>query len=248
MNGRSGRGLVERALSGSLRTAAVWITAAAAVITVASASPSASPSSVLPLHVLLTVSSNLGTTSRGALIREAERIWRHEQVKIEWAPPGHTVEHPDAPLRVLVVSRPQTARASGEWPVAELFPEAVPRPLAVASIDSAERVVDEAARTTGHDTRAPRDYRLGLVLGRAVAHEIGHFLLATRTHAESGLMRATVDVREFAAVSGEPFRLDRDASQWLRHRLALSRSEVGEVRAEGFSYIRPPVLLEQIPN
>ena len=101
------------------------MTAAAAVITMAGSRPSASSSSILPLHVLLTVSSNLGITSRDTLIREAERIWRHEQVKIEWAPPGHTVEHPDAPLRVLVVSRPPAARAAGEWPVAELFPEAI---------------------------------------------------------------------------------------------------------------------------
>lgn len=230
-----------------VRTVATWTTIATVVITVTSASSSASSPSVLPLHVLLTVSSNLGTTSRGTLIREAERIWGHEQVKIEWAPPGHTVEHPDAPLRVLVVSRPQTARAPGEWPVAELFPEAVPRPLAVASIDSAERVVDEAARTSGHDARAPREYRLGLVLGRAVAHEIGHFLLATRTHAESGLMRATVDVREFAAVSGEPFRLDRDASQWLRGRLTASDA-VSSLRAGGFRYGRSETPNPQLPN
>ena len=229
MNGRSGRGLVER-------TAAVWTTVAAAVITVASASPSASSSSVLPLHVLLTVSSNLASMSRDTLIREAERIWRHEHVHIEWTRPGHTVEHPDAPLRVLVISRsdPDTRSHRG-WPVAELVAEASPRAIAFAWISGAERVVDEAARVAAADMRTPREYRLGLVLGRAVAHEIGHFLLATGTHAERGLMRATVDAREFAGLGGEAFRLDPDASKWLQQRLNTSPAGTAP-RSEAFSY------------
>ena len=231
-----------------VRTAAAWATVAAVILTLGTGRPSANATTSVPLHVLLTLASNLPLMTRQALISEAERIWRHEQVTIEWTRPGHTVEHADAPLRVLVVARPQVARAPGDWPVAELFPDAAPRALAVASIDSAQRVVDEASRVSAADARAPRDHRLGLVLGRAVAHEIGHFLLATHTHAESGLMRASIDAREFAAVSGEAFRLDRDASQWLRHRLAVSRSDVTEVRAERFSYVRPPVLLEEITN
>jgi hypothetical protein len=31
------------------------------------------------------------------------------------------------------------------------------------------------------------------VIGRALAHEIGHYLLASRLHAKSGLMRAVLD-------------------------------------------------------
>src|SRR5262245_37776842 len=93
------------------RTAAAWATVAV-VLTVGSGSPTANSSSVsaLPLHVLLTLSSNLPPMSRQALIAEAERIWRRERVHIEWTRPGHTIEHPDAPLRVLVVARPQPAK------------------------------------------------------------------------------------------------------------------------------------------
>ena len=225
-----------------LRTAAAWATVAV-VLTVGSGHPTAHSSSVsaLPLHVLLTLSSNLTTMSRQALIAEAERIWRREHVEIEWARPGHSVEHPDAPLRVLVVTKPQLpADASREWPVAELIPEASPRALAIASIAGAQRVVDEAMRSASSHSSAPNDYRLGLVLGRAVAHEIGHFLLATGTHAERGLMRASVDSREFAAIDGGAFTLDSDASQWLRQRLA-SNAAVTTLRSGGFSYARPQI-------
>ena len=231
-----------------MRAAAVWATLATVLLTVGSGRPAAKATTSVPLHVLLTLSSNLPVITRHALISEAERIWRHEQVNIEWGRPGHTVEHSSAPLRVLVVARPHAARAPGDWPVAQLFPDAAPRALAVASIESAQRVVDEASRLAAAGDGAPREQRLGLVLGRAVAHEIGHFLLATGTHAESGLMRGSIDAREFAAVGGEAFRLDRDASQWLRHRLARSLSDGSQIQAERFSYLRPPVLLEQITN
>ena len=232
---------------------AAW-TVAAIVLTVGSGVPTAGSSTIapLPLHVLLTVSSNLTATSRTALIAETERIWRHEHVEIEFARAGHVVEQPDAPLRVLVVARPETRpRTGGAWPVAELIPEAAPRPLAIASIIGAERVVNEATRAMVLEARAPRDYdyRLGLVLGRAVAHEIGHFLLATDTHADTGLMRATVDSREFAALQGDTFRLDRDASEWLQERLTAANSAVATVRAGGFTYVRRSRLPEpQLPT
>ena len=80
------------------------------------------------------------------------------------------------------------------------------------------------------------DRILGRVLGRALAHEIGHFLLATGTHAERGLMRARIDSREFAAMKGDAFRLDRDASRWLRQRLTSPNLAIPVSGAPGFSY------------
>ena len=216
------------------------VTVIALIVTVATTHPTASTARTahLPLHVLLTVSASLPSTSRQVLASEAERIWRSEGVEIEWKVPGLAAESSDAPLRVMVVSRQQQAvREESQWPVAELLPEATPRALAIASIPSAQRVVDEAARAmTPADRETPPDYRLGLVLGRAVAHEIGHFLLATGTHAERGLMRARIDSREFAAMKGEAFRLDRDASRWLRQRLTSPSLAIPVSGAAGFSY------------
>jgi hypothetical protein len=50
------------------------------------------------------------------------------------------------------------------------------------------------------------------VLGRAVAHEIGHYLLATATHANRGLMRASIDASEFA----DPWRQNLHAGRRRR--------------------------------
>jgi hypothetical protein len=49
---------------------------------------------------------------------------------------------------------------------------------------------------------------LGRMLGRALAHELGHFLLRSRFHTSAGLMRANRPVREFVALSRRGFEID----------------------------------------
>jgi len=73
------------------------------------------------------------------------------------------------------------------------------------------------------------------VLGRAVAHEIGHYLLHTNTHAPYGLMRANIDAREFADLRAGTFRLDRAAQVHLAERAAHSLDSA-EMAGSEFSY------------
>jgi hypothetical protein len=62
---------------------------------------------------------------------------------------------------------------------------------------------------------AKRDEVEGTALGRALAHEIGHYVLRTREHARSGLMRAIhpvpalidTDRRRFTLSAGEILRV-----------------------------------------
>ena len=213
-----------------------------ATLTLSARTPAAAASAPVPLldlDVLLTIAPDLADLSRRTLLAEVERIWRREHVQLRWpAAPGGT-ERPAAPIRVLVIARAEVAgRVDRRWPVGELFPDDGHRALAIASISGARRVVAEASRNRVLDLPALTDYRLGLVLGRAVAHEIGHFLLATGTHADSGLMRATVGAREFADMGAVTFALDDDAGRWLRQRLLDGVPAVGAVRAAGFSYTR----------
>jgi hypothetical protein len=229
---------------GRLRTASAVGIALAATLALSPRVPAAAsstPPPLLNLDVLLTISPDLSALSQRALIAETERIWRREQVALRWPSVRGGEERPDAPLRVLVIARPSTASfEDGRWPVGELLPQDGRRALAIASISGAQRVVLEAAsRYQVLDLPALADYRLGLVLGRAVAHEIGHFLLATATHAERGLMRATIDAREFADTgAGGTFGLDADAGRWLRQRLSGGQPAISELRAAGFSYLR----------
>ena len=62
-----------------------------------------------------------------------------------------------------------------------------------------------------------RDLILGRVLGRALAHEIGHFLLRSRVHAAAGLMRAFQPVTALVAPDRRDFGLSPDEVIRLRH-------------------------------
>jgi hypothetical protein len=169
---------------------------------------------VLPVE--LTVSTVVPAAARDALVAEAERIWRHENVHLRWNRRGIDALPAEAsPLRVLVLPRPSPA--SDRWAVGELVPLTERRAIAIISIDGARRVIDEALRVRPAHTSGA-DYGLGLVLGRAVAHEIGHYLLATATHSRRGLMRAAFNSWEFADLQASAtFLLDDDARHWMRH-------------------------------
>ena len=174
------------------------------------------------LAALLTVAPDLAPLAKHALISEVERIWRREGVRLQW-PKASGDEAPNAPLRVLVIARREavTRGSHGEWVVGELVPQTGQRALAIASIAGAERVLAEASgnRLDLLDTPGLARHRLGVVLGRAVAHEIGHYLLATATHADRGLMRASIGAREFADPRARTFGLDDTAGNWLRGQL-----------------------------
>jgi hypothetical protein len=230
--------MVERALM----RAGIVVTALVATALIAPLQ--AARSLTVPLFSLrapLTVAPDLPAISRRVLLSEAERIWRREGVALEWpsAPADVT-----ASLRVLVIARREAIlKGSRErWPVAELVPQTDQRALAIASIASAERVLDEASAGRRLLARPESvEYRLGVVLGRAVAHEIGHYLLATATHADHGLMRAAIDVHEFADPGATTFLLDDTAGQWLRGRFTAATYE--NTRPEhGFAY-SPPVAI-----
>jgi hypothetical protein len=62
-----------------------------------------------------------------------------------------------------------------------------------------------------------RDLILGRALGRALAHEVGHFLLRSRVHSPAGLMRAFQPVAALVAPDRRDFGLSPDEVIRLRH-------------------------------
>jgi hypothetical protein len=98
------------------------------------------------------------------------------------------------------------------------FAGGVPGSLMTASWNVAREMVAAAglSRPAGDETLAAR------LLGRAVAHEIGHYLLRTREHAARGLMRVAFTVRD--VVDDETgFRLEPAQFLALEAQTAASR-------------------------
>jgi hypothetical protein len=72
------------------------------------------------------------------------------------------------------------------------FAGGVPGTLMTASWS----VARDMAASTGVPRAAGGDTLAARLLGRALAHEVGHYLLGTRDHAPRGLMRPTFTVRD----------------------------------------------------
>jgi hypothetical protein len=164
------------------------------------------------LDALLTISADLPAGARRILVQEAESIWRDAGVQIKWVESSQT-DASRRVLRVLVDRRPGTPALKGNWVVGELLRFDDGAAVAIASIARAKLVVDAAGAGRSHvSPDAVVQHRLGLVLGRAVAHEIGHYLLNGSGHVRHGLMRASFQPREFTDLRTGTFDLD-DASQ-----------------------------------
>jgi hypothetical protein len=171
------------------------------------------------LNLRLAAWDGLSPLTRTTLATEAASIWRRSHVQLRWL--TSTSAAAGLPtLRVLITPDSVATQAEGSrWPVGELLRVDSAVAVAVASVAGARRIVAESDHARVFETQEHQDYRLGLILGRAVAHEIGHFILGTNTHAAAGLMRATIDAREFAVLRTRAFDLDSEAAA---HIAALS--------------------------
>jgi hypothetical protein len=61
-----------------------------------------------------------------------------------------------------------------------------------------------------------QDQLIGRMAGRALAHEIGHYLLASTKHAEEGLMKPLITPAEFVKGGHNHLRLVQDDVRALR--------------------------------
>lgn len=186
------------------------------------ASPIIPPDEIVSLPIRLAAWDGLAPISSRALRTEAAAIWHRSGIDLHWL----TSEAADPSLRVLV--SPQAVATHGgqaQWTLGELLRFDDQAAIAVVSIAGAQRIVDQSRQSRVFDVGDQRDYRLGVVLGRAVAHEVGHFLLRTNTHATSGLMRATINAHEFADISSRAFGLDEAAQAHLARLSAAPLSQ-----------------------
>jgi hypothetical protein len=136
------------------------------------------------VSVLLTTTSGVSPAVRMALMREATGIWARAGIRLAWASPA--ARPAGLVLGARIVERTGPVSSDDVLMLGELVRGAGTTPFAMIALDRARAV---AARP--RSARAPLDdeQRVGLVLGRVIAHEIGHFLVAALPHQDEGLMR-----------------------------------------------------------
>jgi hypothetical protein len=175
------------------------------------------------LRVRLVPAKGVGAAMLGTVQVEVEELWRSYGVDILWEDAwqeGDTRPKPD--LFVFFVDHELNRGASrGVTAVAWiLFVEGSPRPLINLSVAAAQRLLSETPwldeRPVRHAPLSIQDRLVGTMIGRALAHEIGHYLLASSKHARQGLMKPLITPAEFVRVGRKHLQLMPDDARGLR--------------------------------
>lgn len=103
------------------------------------------------------------------------------------------------------------------------------RPGTVITVSTgAAAALLKASRWNGVPRTVQRTFLIR-AMGRAIAHELGHYLLASRDHAPHGLMRGQLTADDIMLPRRSGYRLDRAQIQSLQRRALMARgSESGE--------------------
>jgi hypothetical protein len=164
---------------------------------------------------------------RTAMLQEADAIWGAHGVSIVAVAPEQAGP-PAADARLVVAlaraSRPPAAPGRRERLGAIVF-DHDNAPATTITIDvAAVAAIVARARLGGRPfdqwPPAGRDALVGRALGRVLAHEIGHYLLASRVHTSAGLMRAAFDGDELVRPGRGGFGMAARDLPRLRLRLA----------------------------
>ena len=172
--------------------------------------PDAHPFSPLTLHTA---------------VAEANLLWSAYNVSIDIAAPG--AASVDGEALTVVVEAPRSPAAS-RWrrPLGAITfrPDGTPTPVIALFLADIIYFVSGARVLGTFECQWPQTMReriLGRVVGRVLAHEIGHYLLRSPRHGDAGLMQPV----QFGDVLVGPERRAFALSKAEAARIALASSE-----------------------
>jgi hypothetical protein len=175
----------------------------------------------LLLHVALAVPPSFSPAVARIAVAEAAGIWMPYGVAIDLAGPcGWTADESTvlnvAPDGNRTTLRGPSAPGAGRWqrPLGAITfaPDGTPAPTITVFVADLIELVSRAHVLGADEGRWPRklhDLIVGRVLGRVLAHEIGHFLLRTRQHTAVGLMRSLQPASDLIEPSRRTFTLSQ---------------------------------------
>jgi hypothetical protein len=186
------------------------ITLIVAAALAAAPAPASLPTlAVPPIVVDLNALTEVSKIAIANAIEETQAIFRSAGVSFIWRRGEHSV----GTLNVVIGTEPgprmreenSTAigwvRFENDEPVREIH----------LSYENALHFMEDSRDVIGavnRKTQAERDILLGRLLGRALAHELGHYLLATKTHTNKGLLKGSRSAQEFFGPDRTAFRMD----------------------------------------
>ena len=178
------------------------------------------------MRLRLTVNSPL-VADPSEIQRIVDNVWAAEGLHFRWVPATAPLNSWTGLDAWIVVGHQRVHATKPEAIGSVQFQDDVPSRIIRLSVDAAQAwVVSQEARTYKlHRSFVQLRARTPLarttkVLGYAAAHEVGHFVLASKTHASHGLMQAAY--RDPYAVGLNRLQLDPISRRRLRDRLAAA--------------------------
>jgi hypothetical protein len=175
------------------------------------------------LRVRLVPAKGVSDDMLAPVQQEVVELWRPYGVDVVWEDEWREGDpRPKPDLFVYFVDRELQGRVTrGATAVAWiLFVEGAPRELINVSVAAARRLLDATRWLDERPVRmAPisiQDRLIGTMIGRALAHEIGHYLLASSKHADDGLMKPLISPAEFVRAGRSHLKLVPDDVRALR--------------------------------
>jgi hypothetical protein len=165
-----------------------------------------------PLRVDIAIeSASTAPAFVAGAIEEAAGIWAAYDVEIR-VPAESDAAHRDA-LRLVVKLVPSPGKRTASGALGSIaFSGDGPEPAIELYPSNASALIAAVAFNRREDTwpAASRDSVMARVLGRALAHEVGHFLLRSRSHSTNGLMKAEQIAPDLMAPNHGGFTLSAD--------------------------------------
>ena len=210
----------------------MMLIAAGLAVALASNTPlEAAPAPLPPVLVSVIEAPGVPTTLVSRLLAEAEEIWRAAGVTFLWRRSVPSAAVPDprtadsspflpTTLRVVIGNDKGFARDQRTplgWIVFEA--EDAPQQQVYLSYKNARTLMTASRVVIGDFDQMPlvrREVLLARVMGRALAHELAHYLLASKVHTKRGLLKASRTAGELFAAERNGFRIDL----WQRQAIA----------------------------
>src|SRR5215470_11733883 len=125
-----------------------------------------------------------------AMTAECNRIWAREGIEITWSSTGSNA---DVVLPLVFDHREVRKHDKKNADAFGVTTFAGHSQRILVSVDRAREVIAQRHGLADSSDGMTLDIAMGTLLGRVVAHEVGHALLLTLSHATDGLMRANIE-------------------------------------------------------
>ena len=191
---------------------------ALAVVTPAAAADPLPPATTMPpMIVSVVAASDVPAKLVNAIVAETDAIWRGTGITFFWQRQARESAPPmPSPYRtpMLRVQIGHERHAAAEWKLPLgwiVFDDpATPEQEIYLSYQNALVLLDKSDGVVGKTRAMPqlqRETLLSRALGRALAHELGHYLLASKVHTAKGLMMAVHSAVELFGIERVDFNL-----------------------------------------